>query len=57
MFVENANLFFNGSSYQALYDITNSELKDVKAWLSFFFLIAIFILHSPESDVSLCFGR
>ena len=34
MFVDNTNLFFNSSSYQALYEVTNIQLKHVKAWLS-----------------------
>ena len=33
MFAEITNLFFNNSSYQALYDVTNSQLKYVKAGL------------------------
>ena len=34
MFADDANLFFNSSSYQALYEVTNTQLKHVEAWLS-----------------------
>ena len=34
MFADDTNLFFNSSSYQALYELTNTPLKHVEAWLS-----------------------
>ena len=34
MFADNSNLFFKSSSYQALYEVTNTQLKHVEAWLS-----------------------
>ena len=34
MFAEDTNLFFNSSSYQALSEVTNTQLKHVEAWLS-----------------------
>ena len=34
MFADDTNLFINSSSYQALYEVTNSQLKYVDAWLS-----------------------
>ena len=34
MFADDTNLFFNSSSYQALYEVTNTQLKHVEAWLS-----------------------
>ena len=34
MFADNTNLFFNSSSYKALYEVTNTQLKHVEAWLS-----------------------
>ena len=34
MFADDTNLFFNSRSYQALYEVTNIQLKHVKAWLS-----------------------
>ena len=34
MFTDDTNLFFNSSSYQALYEVTNTQLKHVEAWLS-----------------------
>ena len=34
MFANDTNLFFNSSSYQALYEVTNTQLKHVEAWLS-----------------------
>ena len=34
MFADDANLFFNSSSYKALYEVTNTQLKHVEAWLS-----------------------
>ena len=34
MFADDTNLFFNSSSYGALYEITNSQLKHDEAWLS-----------------------
>ena len=33
LFTDDTNLFFNGSCYQALYELTISKLKDVEAWL------------------------
>ena len=34
MFADDTNLFFNRSSYQALYEVTNNQLKRVEAWFS-----------------------
>ena len=34
MFADDTNLFFNSSSYKALYGVTNTQLKHVEAWLS-----------------------
>ena len=34
MFADDTNLFFNSSSYKALYEVTNTQLKHVEAWLS-----------------------
>ena len=34
MFADDTNLFLNSSSYQALYEVTNTQLKHVKVWLS-----------------------
>ena len=34
VFAVDTNLFFNSSSYQALYEATNTQLKHVEAWLS-----------------------
>ena len=34
MFAEDTNLFFNSSSYQASYEVTNIQSKHVEAWLS-----------------------
>ena len=34
MFADDTNLFFNSSSYQALYEVTNTQLKHIEAWLS-----------------------
>ena len=34
MFADDTNLFFNSSSYAALYEVTNTQLKHVEAWLS-----------------------
>ena len=34
MFADDTNLFFNSSSYTALYEVTNTRLKLVEAWLS-----------------------
>ena len=34
IFADDTNIFFNSSSYQALYEVTNSSLKHVEAWLS-----------------------
>ena len=34
MFADDANLFFNSSSCQALHKVTNTHLKHVEAWLS-----------------------
>ena len=34
LFADDTNLFFNSNSYEALYDVTNSRLKHVEAWLS-----------------------
>ena len=34
MFVDDTNLFFSSSSYQALCEVTNTHFKHVKAWLS-----------------------
>ena len=34
MFADDTNLFFNSSSYEALYEVTNTQLKHVEAWLS-----------------------
>ena len=33
IFADKINLFFNSSSYQALYQITNTQLKHADAWL------------------------
>ena len=34
MFTDDTNLFFNSSSYKALYEVTITQLKHVEAWLS-----------------------
>ena len=34
MFADDTNLFFYSSSYKALYEATNTQLKHVEAWLS-----------------------
>ena len=34
MFADDTNLFFNSSSYKALNEVTNTQLKHVEAWLS-----------------------
>ena len=34
MFADNTNSCFNSSSYKAFYEIVNTQLKHVKAWLS-----------------------
>ena len=34
MFANDTNLFFNSSSYKALYEVTNTQLKHAEAWLS-----------------------
>ena len=34
IFADDTNLCFNSSSYQALYEIKNTRLKHVEAWLS-----------------------
>ena len=34
IFADDTNLFFNSSSYQASYEVTNTQLKHVEAWLS-----------------------
>ena len=34
MFADDTNLFSNSSSYEALYAVTNTQLKRVEAWLS-----------------------
>ena len=34
MFADETNLFLNSSSYQALYEATNTQLRHVEAWLS-----------------------
>ena len=34
MFANDINLFFNSSSYQTLYEVTNTQLKHVEAWIS-----------------------
>ena len=33
MFANDTNLFFNSSSYKALYEVTNAQLNHVEAWL------------------------
>ena len=33
-FADDTNFFFNSSFYQALYEVTNTQLKHVEAWLS-----------------------
>ena len=34
MFADDTNLFFNSSSHQALYEVTNILLKHIETWLS-----------------------
>ena len=34
MFADDTNIFFNSSFYQALYEVINSQLKHVEAWVS-----------------------
>ena len=34
MFADDTNLFFNSSSCQALFEVTNSQLKHMETWLS-----------------------
>ena len=34
MIADDTNLFFNNSSYQALYEVTNTQLKHIYAWLT-----------------------
>ena len=45
MFANDTNLFFYSSSCQALYEVTNSQLKPVEAWLS----ANIMILNTDET--------
>ena len=54
MLVPGSHCSLNGPAFNAHQQMFGCALADKH---NFFFLFAIFILHSRESNVSLCFGR